>query len=90
VDERKNVIQNEVMNILTESKTPLLLKDFEMLFDPRYKIDVVRLIYEVSRLRKTIAQWPGTLSENNLIYANAESLDYQVYNINNYDIICVY
>ncbi len=90
VDERADVVQNEVMNILTESKTSLLLKDFEMLFDPSYKIDVVRLIYEVSRLRKTIALWPGTLSENNLVYANAESPDYQVCNINNYDIICVY
>ena len=90
VDERTDVIQNEVMDILTESKTSLLLQDFEMLFDPRYKIDVVRLICEVSRLRKIIAVWPGTLIENDLIYGNSESPDYQVCNINNYDIICVY
>ena len=90
VDERADVVQNEVMNILTENRSSLLIKDFEMLFDPRYKIDVVKLISEVSRLRKVIALWPGTISENNLIYANAESPDYQVCNINNYDIICVY
>ena len=90
VDERADFVQNEVMSILTESKTSLLLKDFEMLFDPRYKIDVVRLICEVSRLRKIIAVWPGTLIENDLIYGNSESPDYQVCNINNYDIICVY
>jgi hypothetical protein len=90
VDERADVVQNEVMNILTENRSSLLIKDFEMLFDPRYKIDVVKLISEVSRLRKVIAMWPGTISENNLVYANTESPDYQVCNINNYDIICVY
>lgn len=90
VDERADVVQNEVMTILTENRSSLLIKDFEMLFDPRYKVDVVKLISEVSRLRKVIALWPGTISENNLIYANAESPDYQVCNINNYDIICVY
>ena len=73
-----------------QSKKSLLLMDFEILFDPRYKIDVVRLIYEVSRLRKIIALWPGTLCENNLIYANVEAPEYQVYNINNYDITCIY
>lgn len=90
VDERADVVQNEVMTILTENRSSLLIKDFEMLFDPRYKVDVVKLISEVSRLRKVIALWPGIISENNLIYANAESPDYQVCNINNYDIICVY
>jgi hypothetical protein len=90
VDERPDVVQNEVMNILTKSKTLLLLKDFEMIFDPRYKIDVVKLIVEVSRRRKIVALWPGTLNEGNLVYANVESSDYQVFSINNYDIICVY
>lgn len=90
VDERPDVVHTEVMNILTESKTLLLLKDFEMLFDPRYKIDVVKLIVEVSRRRKIVALWPGTLNESTLVYASIESPDYQVFGINNYDIICVY
>ena len=90
VDERADAVQNEAMSILTENRSPLLITDFQMLFDPRYKIDVVKLISEVSRFRKVVALWPGTISENNLVYANAESPDYQVCNINNYDIICVY
>ncbi len=89
VEERSDVVHQEAMDILMLNKTSLFLKDFEMLFDPHYKIDVVRLIYEVSRRRKIIALWPGTVSENDLIYANSESPDYQIYSINNYDIICV-
>lgn len=89
-DERPDLVHQEAMNILTQSTTPLLLRDFEMLFDPRYEIDVVKLIAEVSRRRKIIALWPGILNESNLVYANAEASDYQVFSINNYDIICVY
>ena len=89
-DERTEMVHQEALNLLTQSVTPLLLKDFEMLFDPRYKIDTVKLITEVARRRKIIAIWPGTLNENDLIYANADSSDYQVFSIKNYDIICVY
>ena len=89
-DERTEMVHQEALNLLTQSVTPLLLKDFEMLFDPRYNIDVLRLITEVSRKRKIIAIWPGVLDKDNLVYADAESPDYQVFNINNYDIICVY
>ena len=89
-DERTEMVHQEALDLLTQNVTPLLLKDFEMLFDPRYKIDTVKLITEVARRRKIIAIWPGTLNENDLIYANADSSDYQVFSIKNYDIICVY
>ena len=89
-DERTEMVHQEALNLLTQSVTPLLLKDFEMLFDPRYNIDVLRLITEVSRKRKIIAIWPGVLDKDNLVYADAESPDYHVFNINHYDIICVY
>ncbi len=84
------MVHQEAISILTQSTAPIILKDFEMLFDPRYNIDVLRLITEVSRKRKIIAIWPGVLDKDNLVYADAESPDYQVFNINNYDIICVY
>ena len=89
-DERTEMIHQEALGLLTQNVTPLLLKDFEMLFDPRYKIDTVKLITEVALRRKIIALWPGTLNENDLVYANPDSSDYQVFSIKNYDIICVY
>ena len=88
--ERTDYVQSEIMNILTKNRTILLLKDFEMLFDPRYKIDVVKLISDVSRWRKIIAIWPGSISENSLMYAVETASDYQVYDIKNYDILSVY
>ena len=90
IDDRLEMVHQEAISILTKSTAPIILKDFEMLFDPRYNIDVLRLITEVSRKRKIIAIWPGVLDKDNLVYADAESPDYQVFNINNYDIICVY
>ena len=89
-DERTEMVHQEALDLLTQNVTPLLLKDFEMLFDPRYKIDTVKLITEVARRRKIIAIWPGTLNEGDLVYANADASDYQVFSIKNYDIICVY
>ena len=90
IDDRLEMVHQEAISILTQSTAPIILKDFEMLFDPRYKIDVVKLITEVSRRRKIIALWPGTLNESDLVYANVDASDYQVFSIKNYDIICVY
>jgi hypothetical protein len=81
-------VTDEVLKIVPTS-APTYLTDYEMLFDPRYQLDVLRLFCKISRKVKLAAQWPGTLESNTLYYAEPEYPDYHAFDIQNYDILCV-
>lgn len=51
-----------------------MITDFEMLFDPRYKIDVIKLFCEKARLINVAVKWPGTFTGSKLIYTKHEYL----------------
>lgn len=76
-----------IMNLLP--KGPVFLTDYEMLFDPRYKLDVIKLFCIIARHNKLIVQWPGGLTEDTLTYAEAGYDDYASYKIDDYQITCV-
>ena len=86
---RTQLIADEVMKIVSLSIDSLLLTDYEMLFDPRYNIDVIRLFYELSRKTKIVIKWCGEVIDNRLVYATPEYKDFHSYDIKDYDIICV-
>ena len=62
----------------------VFIKDFEMLFDPRYKIDIIKLFCDLARHHKVIVMWPGQYQNEKLTYADTEDLDYHEYNCNFY------
>jgi hypothetical protein len=41
---RPQFVADEVMKIVSSIQGPIFLTDYEMLFDPRYSIDVIRLL----------------------------------------------
>jgi hypothetical protein len=69
--------------------TPVYLTDYEMLFDPRYKLDVMRLFCEASRHNKLIVKWCGNFDNDTLTYAQPGYDDYSKYKISDYKITCV-
>jgi len=56
---RPKLVNDEIMKIVDSVHVPILLMDYEMLFDPRYNIDVIRLFYELSRRVKIVIRWCG-------------------------------
>ena len=88
--------EREIIISLTETVISLLpkgeavyLQDYEMLFDPRYKLDVLRMFNEISRHNKLIVQWCGGFDGNSLIYAEPGYADYSRYKVSEYDVSCV-
>jgi hypothetical protein len=51
---RPQFVADEVMKIVSSIQGPIFLTDYEMLFDPRYSIDVIRFFYELSRRAKIV------------------------------------
>ena len=67
----------------------IFLTDYEMLFDPRYELDVIKLFCEIARYNKLIVKWCGSFADDSLIYAEPGYDDYAKYKISDYESTCV-
>lgn len=66
-----------------------IIKDFDVLFNPAYAIDVLQILVLTCKQCNFKVIWPGTYKDGKLVYAEANSVDYKVYKIDDYDITCV-
>ncbi len=66
-----------------------VIRDFDVLFNPTYQVDVVSIMVNVCKRKPFIAIWPGRFEDGKLIYAEETYRDYKAFDIKNYDIICV-
>ena len=74
------------LKIITNHQTPIIFTNFEMLFDPRYEIDILKFFCEKARLVNVAVKWPGSFVDDKLIYATTEDPDYHEFNCNAYQI----
>jgi hypothetical protein len=82
------MLTDAVCGIMPQNE-PVYLTDYEMLFDPRYEIDVLRLFVELARRNKLIVKWCGQASEKTISYAEPGYSDYKQYKISDYDVAIV-
>lgn len=75
--------------VLGDLPDEIVIKDFDVLFNPQYKIDVIATLINACRRKKFAAIWPGIYKNGKLIYAEEGFADYKVYEVKNYDITCV-
>lgn len=83
--ERQSKIETAIKSLIPRQST-LLISDFEMLFDPRYKIDVLKLFCERAKSSRIAVIWPGTIEDGKLSYAQPEDPDYHLFYGDNYQI----
>jgi hypothetical protein len=79
----------EIMTIVAMCDKPILFKDYEILFDPRYRINPIRVFIESAKRQKVAVLWCGRLREDQLEYATPEYKDYHLFRIQDFDITCV-
>ena len=66
-----------------------IIKDIDVLFNPAYKVDVMKMLVSAYKQKKFSLVWPGTFSDGKLIYSEEGYPDYRVYEIKDYDIMYV-
>lgn len=88
-EQRPRRADDEVTSIVSQCKTPMLLEDYEILFDPRYDIDAIKVFIEMARRQNVVVKWCGRLNGNLLEYATPDYKDYHLFRIQDYDITCV-
>ena len=67
----------------------MIIKDIDVLFNPEYKVDVLKILTEARKRKRYSVIWPGRCENGKLIYGEEGYLDYRTYDIENYDITCV-
>ena len=63
--------------VLGPAKSPVFLNRIEMIFDPAFQQDPIRLLRQLSRVRTIVAAWSGTIEGPSLTYAEAGHREYQ-------------
>ena len=92
IDKNKRNIEVEktIEYIFSEiNANEIIVANIDILFNPSYRLDIIKLFIQLSRNKTVIVQWCGNLVSNNLIYSEPKYEDYKKYEINNYNIICL-
>ena len=82
-------MEKALLKVLEKIPVGATIKDIDVLFNPEYKIDVLRTMIDVNKKHSFKVIWPGTYEEGRLIYSEEGLSDYKTYEISDYDIVCV-
>lgn len=88
-EDRSTNMADCVLKIMQGLPAGSVIKDFDVLFNPAYAIDVLQILILCCKQHNFKLIWPGRYENGKLIYADEGSLDYKTYKIENYDITCV-
>lgn len=78
-----------LLSVLEDIPDNSTIKDIDVLFNPEYKIDVLRLLIDANKKHPFKVLWAGNYEDGRLIYSEEGLADYKTYEINDYDIVCV-
>ena len=76
-------------NTISELPENSTVSGIDVMFNPKYKIDILRILIETNKRRPFRLVWPGTFDNNKLKYGEEDLADYKTYEISDYDIMCV-
>ncbi len=75
--------------VISTLPSGVVIKDIDVLFNPAYKVDVIKILASAYKQKRFSLVWPGTYSDGKLIYSEEGYPDYRVYEIKDYDIMYV-
>ena len=88
-DDRPSKVLDVIKKLLEETAASVIVTDFEMLFDPRYKLDVLNVFCDAARTKNIAVKWCGSVTEDSLCFSEPQYPDYHNYKIQRYTLICV-
>jgi len=75
--------------VLSSLPDNVVICDFDVMFNPDYAVDVLRIMCSTARTKSFSVLWPGKCEGGRLIYAEEGYRDYKVFEINKYDVTVV-
>lgn len=89
VEQRPLFVLEETRKIIAKRNSGVILRDFEMLFDPNYHLDVLKVFCELARQFRIAIIWCGTFHDNVLEFAEPDYSDYHSYHVDQYTVYCI-
>lgn len=87
---RRSMKLEQIFNtVLDRYPDGVTIKDIDVMFNPEYQVDVLKILIAARKRKRYSVIWPGRYEDGKLIYAEEGYPDYKVYEIANYDITCV-
>lgn len=77
---------NKILDSLPEK---VVIKDIDVMFNPAYMVDVIRILVEANKRHPFSLVWSGRYDDNRLLYGEEGLADYKAFEISEYDIVCV-
>ena len=74
-----------VLSSLPENPT---IKDIDVMFNPEYEVDVLRVLVSAYKQKPFSLIWPGKYEAGKLLYSAEGFSDYKLYDISDYDVVC--
>lgn len=93
IDLRQNIrtmkIEQCFHQILDSLPEGAIIKDFDIMFNPYYQVDILKIMVMACKKKPFSVIWPGVCKEGLLFYAEEGYTDYKSFNIGDYDITCI-
>ena len=67
----------------------VVIRDFDVMFNPDYAVDVLKIMSSAAKVKAFRVIWPGRCEDGRLIYAEEGYRDYKVFEISKYDVTVV-
>lgn len=77
---------NKILDSLPDK---VVIKDIDVMFNPAYRVDVIRILVEANKRHPFSLVWSGRYDDNRLLYGEEDLADYKAFEISDYDIVCV-
>ena len=66
-----------------------MIKDFDVMFNPEYKVDVLKIMIDACKRKTFSIIWPGKCEDGKLFYAEDGYPDFKTFSVENYDVTCI-
>ena len=66
-----------------------VIKDFDVMFNPEYKVDVLKIMVDACKRKPFSIIWPGKCEDGKLFYAEDGYSDFKTFSVEDYDVTCI-
>ena len=82
-------IETFFSQILDQLPDGTVIKDFDVMFNPEYKVDVLKIMIVACKKKEFSIVWPGKYEDGKLFYAEDGYQDFKVFSVEEYDVTCI-
>lgn len=87
---RRSMKLEQIFNtVLDRYPDGVTIEDIDVMFNPEYKVDVLKILVAARKRKRYSVIWPGRFEDGKLVYGEEGYPDYRAYKIEDYDIVLV-